>query len=173
MRLGIGSALVQIMACRLFDAKPLLSVGPLGTNSVKFESKYKFFYPRKCIWKYRLCNSGHFVMQGEMSQHDLYVEGDTWEHGHCWGHHIIGMINLLPVISAEITFRFSFITKFCYDFEIYNSNEYRYQNYKNERSGLWPIVNTMQTQTRYIKAWSYSKLRIYSTCSAWNSGIKL
>ena len=44
----IGSALVQIMACCLFVPKPLskpmlddLSIGLLGTNSVKFWSKYK------------------------------------------------------------------------------------------------------------------------------------
>ena len=34
---------------------------------MKFESKYKTFRSRKCIWKYRLRNGGHFV-QREMSQ---------------------------------------------------------------------------------------------------------
>ena len=38
----------------------------LGRREVKFESKYKMFHLRKCIWKYRLRNGGHFV-QGEMS----------------------------------------------------------------------------------------------------------
>ena len=37
---------------------------------MKFQSKYKMFHYRKCIWKYCLRNGGHFV-QGEMSQTDL------------------------------------------------------------------------------------------------------
>ena len=48
IKMLIGSALDQIMACRLFGAKPL--------------SKHS----QKWIWKYRLRNGGHFV-QGEMS----------------------------------------------------------------------------------------------------------
>ena len=67
------STLVQIMACRLYVAKPLsepmLDYYQLDTweqSSVKFYSKYKIFHSWKCIWKYRLRNSGHFV-QGEMS----------------------------------------------------------------------------------------------------------
>ena len=40
--------------------------GALEQSSVKFWSKYKTFHIRKCIWKYRLRNGGHFV-QGEMS----------------------------------------------------------------------------------------------------------
>ena len=47
MRQWIGSALVQIMACRLFGAKPL--------------SKPMLGYSTKCIWKYRLRNGVHFV----------------------------------------------------------------------------------------------------------------
>ena len=62
------SALVQVMACRLFGAKPLPE--PMFTfcqldhqehTSVKFESKYKTFNSRKCIWKCRLRNCGHLV----------------------------------------------------------------------------------------------------------------
>ena len=65
-----GSALVQIMACRLFHAKPL-SKPMLGycqldsqeQTSVKFQSNYKTFHSRKCIWKYRLRNGGHIVQR--------------------------------------------------------------------------------------------------------------
>ena len=46
----IGATLVQIMACRLFGAKPLskrmlgyCQLNPLKLTSVKFESKYKLF----------------------------------------------------------------------------------------------------------------------------------
>ena len=56
MRQQTESALVQIMACRLFGAKPLPE--PLLTycqldsqeqTSVKFESQNKTFHSRKCI----------------------------------------------------------------------------------------------------------------------------
>ena len=30
--------------------------------SVKFESKYKYFLWRKCIWKYLLQNGSHFIL---------------------------------------------------------------------------------------------------------------
>ena len=50
-------SLVQIMACRLFGAKPLYEpmlsycqLNPLEQTSVKFESKFKHFHPRKRIW---------------------------------------------------------------------------------------------------------------------------
>ena len=64
----IGSALVQIMACRLLGAKPLsqpmlgyCQLDPYEQIAMKFQSKYKTFHSRKCIWKYRLRNGGHFV----------------------------------------------------------------------------------------------------------------
>ena len=77
MRQRIGSALVQIMACRLFGAKPLskamLSYCHLDPNeqtSVKCQLKYKNFHSRNCIWKYRLRSGGHFI-EGEMRYHWL------------------------------------------------------------------------------------------------------
>ena len=61
----IGSTLVQIMACHLFCAKPLskpmlvyCQLDPYKQISVKFQSKYKSFRWRKCIWKYRFRNPG-------------------------------------------------------------------------------------------------------------------
>ena len=77
MRQRIGLPLVQIMACRLFGAKPL-SKPMLGycqldsweQTSVKFESENKTFHSWNCTWKYRLRNRGHFV-QREMSQASL------------------------------------------------------------------------------------------------------
>ena len=73
MHQWIGSALVQIMACHLFSAKPLskpmlsyYQLDPQEQTSVKFQSKYKPFHSQKCIWKYHLRNGGHFV-QGWMS----------------------------------------------------------------------------------------------------------
>ena len=66
-------ALAQIMACHLYGTKPLsepmltyIQLDPQKQNSVNFESKYKSYHSRKCIWKCCLRNSSHFV-QGEMS----------------------------------------------------------------------------------------------------------
>ena len=69
MRQWIGSALVQVMACRLFGAKPLpepmLAYSQLNSweqISMKFESESYHFRSRKCIWNYRLrMYGGHFV----------------------------------------------------------------------------------------------------------------
>ena len=61
MRRWTGSALVQIMACRLVGAKPLSE--PLLENfqldswdpiSTEFESEFYHFHSRKCIWNCRL-----------------------------------------------------------------------------------------------------------------------
>ena len=56
MRQWIGSPLVQIMACRLFGAKPLsepmlgyCQLDPWEQTSVEFRSKYKIFHSWKCI----------------------------------------------------------------------------------------------------------------------------
>ena len=61
MRQGTGSAWVQVMACRLFGAKPspepILFYGQLDfwqQISVKFESEFYHFLWRKCIWNCRL-----------------------------------------------------------------------------------------------------------------------
>ena len=56
-----GLALVPIMACRLFSAKPLpepmLAYCQLDSwehISVKYELKFHHFHSRKCNWKYHL-----------------------------------------------------------------------------------------------------------------------
>ena len=58
------------MACRqaiILTNAGLLSIESLGKKiSDFFKSKFKVFHLRKCIWKYRLRNGGHFV-QGKMS----------------------------------------------------------------------------------------------------------
>ena len=61
MRQWIGSALVQVMACRLFGAKPLhapmlgyLQLDPWEQILVKLESKFYHFHSRKFIWKCHL-----------------------------------------------------------------------------------------------------------------------
>ena len=55
------SALVQVMACRLFGAKPLpepmlpyCQLDYWEQNSVKFEWEFPQFHSRKCIWNCRL-----------------------------------------------------------------------------------------------------------------------
>ena len=69
MRQRTGSALVRIMACRLFGAKPLPEpmllfhqLDPKEKTSVKFETKYGTFHARKCVWNYRLRNGGHVCL---------------------------------------------------------------------------------------------------------------
>ena len=69
----IGSALVQVMAWHRIGAKPLpepmltyCQLDPYQQTSVKFESEYKTFHSRICIWKYRLRNGSHFC-PGEMN----------------------------------------------------------------------------------------------------------
>ena len=68
VRQWIRSALFQILACRLFGAKPLsepmlgyCEVCPYEQTSVKLESKYKTIHSWKCILRCRLRNGGHFV----------------------------------------------------------------------------------------------------------------
>ena len=62
------SSLVQIMACRLFGAKPLskpmlgyCQLYPQEQTSVKFLPQLIHFHSWKCIWKCRLQNDSHFV----------------------------------------------------------------------------------------------------------------
>ena len=72
-----GSALLKIMACRLFGAKPSsyykqcwVIVSQLETSRNKPQGNFARnarLNSRKCIWKYRLRNGGHFA-QGVMSE---------------------------------------------------------------------------------------------------------
>ena len=81
MHQWIGSALVQIMACRLFGAKPLsepmLAYCQLDSweqFSVKFESEFYHFHSRKCLWICHLPTCRSFCPGGdELSQ-------VTWQH---------------------------------------------------------------------------------------------
>ena len=77
--------LVQIMACHLFGAKPLseptLGYCHLDTweqTSVKFNSKFKHFHSRKCIWKCCLENGGHFVSVSMCQPHQASEPGTKW-----------------------------------------------------------------------------------------------
>ena len=74
MRQWPGSALVQVMACRLFGAKPfpepMLAFCQFDSRekkSVKFESEFSHFRSRKCIWNCRLPKWRPFC-PGGMSQ---------------------------------------------------------------------------------------------------------
>ena len=82
MHQWIGSALVQIMDCRLFDANPLpelmLSYCQFGSweeISVKFESELYHFHSRKCTWKCRLPKWRPFCLPGDELMLALYMEG--------------------------------------------------------------------------------------------------
>ena len=63
-----GSAVLQVMACHMFSAKPLPEpmmtfnkLDPYEETSLKFQSKYRTFLSWKCIWKCCLWNDDHFV----------------------------------------------------------------------------------------------------------------
>ena len=107
-----GSALVQIMACRLFGAKPLPE--PIMTSSqldalqqtwVKFKTKHKTLHSWKCIWKCRLesvnlltafCPGGRWVnkfVSGHFNWHHItyltLLSIKVWCHyylNHYWSH---------------------------------------------------------------------------------------
>ena len=49
----------------------ILLIEPSGTNFNEFGSKDIFFHSRKCIWKCRLGDGGHFVQEG-------WVNNSTW-----------------------------------------------------------------------------------------------
>ena len=74
------ATLVQIMACRLFGAKPLsppmvscCQLDPKEHISVKFHLKFKSFNSRKCTWKCRLQNGGHIVSASMCYTYALFV----------------------------------------------------------------------------------------------------
>ena len=82
MRQWIESALVQIMACRLFGAKPfskpMLGYYRLWHVRTKFSEtliKMQRYDSRKFIWKYRLRSGSHLVL-GEMGQIKLSHQYD-------------------------------------------------------------------------------------------------
>ena len=72
MRQWTGSALVQVIACRLFGTKPLpepmLAYCQLYSweqISMKFESEFCNLHWRKCIWNYRLLKWRPFCPGGD------------------------------------------------------------------------------------------------------------
>ena len=63
-----ASALVEIMACRLFGAKPLFEpmltycqLDPKEHISMIFYLKFEYPHSRKCVWTCHLRNGDHFV----------------------------------------------------------------------------------------------------------------
>ena len=69
----IGQALVQIMACRLFGAKPLSKpmlayhqLGPLGTNLWNFDQNTKLFIHENASENI-ICEMAAILSGGEMS----------------------------------------------------------------------------------------------------------
>ena len=73
MRHRIGSAIVRVMACRLFGTKPLpepmlnyCQLDPYQQTLVKIEwIKIQNFNSQKCIWKCRLPNGDNFLHGGD------------------------------------------------------------------------------------------------------------
>ena len=72
MRQWTGSSLDQVMACRLFSAKPLpepmlvyVQLDSWEQVSLKFEWEFYNFYSRKCIWKCCLPKKQPFCPGGD------------------------------------------------------------------------------------------------------------
>ena len=80
MRQWTGSALVQIMACRLFGANPSqmqinCSLDPWGQISVKFKSKFNDFHLKKLIHKMSsLCLIWSFCRYQSVGSHHCLSE---------------------------------------------------------------------------------------------------
>ena len=51
---------------------------------MKFQSKYKTFHSRKCIWRYRLRNGGHFVHRPRWQQHNENRLIRNIQQCYCW-----------------------------------------------------------------------------------------
>ena len=76
MRQWIRTALAQVMACHLYDVKPLPEpmlvyhrLDPLEQMSVKIELEFYHFHSRKCIWNCRLPKWGPFCPGGDKLTH--------------------------------------------------------------------------------------------------------
>ena len=78
MRQWIWSALIEMMACRLFVAKPLFKPMPTSVNwSLKNKLQWNFnqntnFHSQICILRYCLRNGRHFL-QGKWVKHFWYT----------------------------------------------------------------------------------------------------
>ena len=59
-------------------------IGPLGTTSVKFGSKYERFHSRKCTWMCRQRNGGHSVQWGIKVKYCYPLEKYIWRQP--WAH---------------------------------------------------------------------------------------
>ena len=75
MRQLIGSALIQVMACRLFGAKPLhepmlayCQLDSWENSSLKFKWEFWHFHSIKCIWNCRLPKWWPFYTRDFQSQ---------------------------------------------------------------------------------------------------------
>ena len=100
-----GSALDQIMACRLDGTKPLsepmltyCQLDPKEHISMKFYLKFKYFHMRKCIWTCDLQNGSHFV-QGRWVNPN-FSGLPLWHWGNPMSWAVSMMVFLLSVLSV-------------------------------------------------------------------------
>ena len=120
MRQWIGSVLVQIMACRLFGAKPLpepmlayCSLGSWEQISMKFKSEFYHFPSRKCTWNCRLLKWRPFCPGGdELSGKTSYRQISRILKAVRWDVMLIGSLLNLTGNSAQRSCRVSKQFKF-------------------------------------------------------------
>ena len=79
MRQLTGSALIKVMSCHPFGAMPLPEpmlpdgqLDPWEQTSVKLKYKFLHLHWRKCTWKCRLWNNGHFFPREVSQYNDLH-----------------------------------------------------------------------------------------------------
>ena len=110
MRQWIGSALIQVMVCRLSGAnplsKPMLGCCQLDILKWKFNQNSNF-HSQKCIWKYRLRNGSHFVQEELITRVTLRGEPS------CRKNRFLKIFNSLFVIhESNLYFYLSIIKAF-------------------------------------------------------------
>ena len=107
MRQWIGSALVRVMACHLFGAKPLpepmlvyCQLDSWQQISMKFMPEFYHFHWRKCIWNCRLpwrpfCPGGDELKDSNLHFYFYSSKILYWYKGNCRTH----QINTIPIYS--------------------------------------------------------------------------
>ena len=115
MRQWTGSALIQIMACRLFGANSddyINQCWDIVNWTLRNKLRWNFhqntkFPSRKCIWKYRLRNGGHFV-PGEVKpsiwRASVCVLGPSWFKSFSCYYMMYGWnpCRLWPIVSSHV-----------------------------------------------------------------------
>ena len=105
----------SVMACRLVDAKPLCEpmleycwLYPYEQALMKYYSKFIHFHSRKCMWKCRVRNGGHFV-SASMCERNTIQSSQMWTY---WLRNLSD-IYCIPFIMVPLFFSHHFVCMIC------------------------------------------------------------